>query len=323
MSPAPIIEHLNLHQVERGQISRFWLELTTSGLGNPLRVPLLVARGWEDGPVLGVTAAVHGNSLNGLPVVRQLFQLLDMDDLCGTVIGIPVMNMPGFLRQERSFLDGVDLNEIMPGRQGGSMSEMYTFRLMDRIISKLDYLVDVQTADFGQLNTYFVRADMTSLKQTLIARLFRPDVVLHDPGEAGTLRRAAAEIGIQAITVVAGGPHRFQQDVVFPVRSGLLDMLVHLEMQDGEIDSTGDSPVDCHIAYWLYTEQSGILEVYPDVGDDVKHGTEIGRLTNVFGDIISEYTAPENGIVLSKSVNPVSQAGGRILYLGIPKPKKG
>ena len=173
MSPAPIIEQLNLHQIERGQISRFWLELTTSGLGNPLRVPLLVARGWEDGPILGVTAVVHGNSLNGLPVVRQLFQHLDMDNLNGTVVGIPVMNMPGFLRQERPFLDGADLNQIMPGRQGGSVSEMYTYRLMDRIISILDYLVDVQTADFGQAVAYYLKGDWVESERTLVQLLRR------------------------------------------------------------------------------------------------------------------------------------------------------
>jgi hypothetical protein len=70
MSSVPIIERLNIHQIERGQISRFWLELTSSGLGNPMRVPLLVARGWEEGPVLGITAVVHGDALNGLPIVR-------------------------------------------------------------------------------------------------------------------------------------------------------------------------------------------------------------------------------------------------------------
>jgi predicted deacylase len=323
MSSVPIIEQLNIHQIEHGQISRFWLELTTSGLGNPLRVPLLVARGWEDGPVLGVTAVVHGNALNGLPVVRQLFHNLDMNNLCGTVVGIPVMNMPGFLRQERQFMDGVDLNQIMPGRQGGSISEMYTFRLMDRIISTLDYLVDVQTADLGQLNAFFVRADMTVMKQAIIARLFSPDIILHDPGDEGTLRRAATEIGIQAITVVAGGPHRFQRDVISPARNGLLNMLIHLEMQDGKIDSSSDSPIECRNAYWIYTQQAGILEVYPDAGDEVKRGTKIGHLTNLFGDLIREYSAPESGIVLSKSVNPVSQAGGRILYLGMPKQKNG
>jgi predicted deacylase len=323
MSSVPIIERLNIHQIERGQISRFWLELTSSGLGNPMRVPLLVARGWEEGPVLGITAVVHGDALNGLPIVRQLFQHLDMNSLRGTVVGIPVMNMPAFLRQQRLFLDGIDLNQVMPGRQGGSISEMYTFRLMDRIVRNLDYLVDVQTADFGQRNAYYVCADMTLLEPALMARLLDPEIILHDPGDTGTLRRAATEMGTHAITAVAGGSHRFQQDVILPARDGLLDMLVQLDMQDGAIEPSGKTPFECRHAFWIYTQQAGILEVFPDAGDKVKRGQPIGRLTTVFGDLIGDYTAPENGIVLSKSVNPVSQAGGRILYLGVPRQQNG
>jgi predicted deacylase len=167
----PVIDRLNISQIERGQVSRFWLELTGSGLGNPLRVPLLVARGWNEGPVLGVTAIVHGNALNGLPVVRQLFQQLDMEHLRGVVIGIPVTNMPGFLRQQRLFIDGVDLNQVMPGRQDGSASEMYTYRLLERLVRPLDYLVDLQTADAGQINAYIVRADTMSMKTSAMARL--------------------------------------------------------------------------------------------------------------------------------------------------------
>ncbi|KAA3656855.1 MAG: peptidase M14 [Chloroflexi bacterium] len=322
MPNVPIIEQLNMQHIERGQISRFWLEITRSGLGNPLRVPLLIARGWQDGPVLGVTAVVHGNALNGLPVVRQLFQQVDIDNLRGTIIGIPVMNMPAFMRQQRLFLDGTDLNQIMPGRQGGSMSEMYTFRLMDRIIRHLDYLVDVQTADFGQTTAYFVRADTTLTKPAITARLLNPDVILHDPGEEGTLRRAATEMGIHAITAVVGGSHQFQQDRIGLVRAGLLNLLIHLDMQDGEIESW-KTPLEYRHAYWIYTQQAGILEVFPEVGDKVKHKQIIGRLTTVFGDLIREYTAPSIGIVLGKSVNPVCNAGGRILYLGVPKPQNG
>jgi predicted deacylase len=293
MSDIPTIDRLHIQRLERGQVSRFWLELSTGGLGHPLRVPLLAARGWEDGHVLGITAVVHGNALNGLPVVRQLFQHLDLDRLRGTVIGIPVTNMPGFLRQQRLFLDGADLNQVMPGRQGGSMSEMYTFRLMDRVVRHVDYLVDVQTADFGEIFAYYVRANLRHIKPALMARLLGPPLILHDPGDVGTLRRAAEEMDIHAVTVMAGAPQRFQQDVIDPARSGLINILTHLEMQPGEVDLPLELPVECSRASWLYTQQAGLLEVYPEVGEKVKRGQTIGRLTNVFGDILNVYTAPE------------------------------
>lgn len=315
----PIVDRLNLSQVEPGRISRFWLELTTSGLGNPLRIPMLVARGYEDGPTLGVTAVVQGNALNGLPVIRQLFQNLDLENLSGAVVGLPVMNMPGFVSQQGRFLDGADLNRIMPGRLGGNISETYTYRLMDRAISTFDYLVDLQTAAFGQVNIYYVRADMTMRKQQTMARLFNPDAVLHDPAPLGTLRRAALDINIQALTVIAGGPHRFQQDAILPSRMGLFNLLVSLDMQGGEIEVAGDPPLECPDGYWMRTTNSGLLEVFPGAGADVEKGEPVGRLTNVFGDLIEEYHAHEHGFVLSKSVNPVCEPGGAIVLLGIPR----
>ena len=148
----PIIEQLNIRHNERGKISRFWLEITTSGLGNPLRVPLVVARGWEDGPVLGVIAVVHGNALNGLPVVRQLFQSLDLNNLCGTVVGIPVVNMPGFLRQERQFLDGIDLN------QGYAQNKSSDFGVwINRVIS-LCYESNIKTCPSDIRTNYILIA---------------------------------------------------------------------------------------------------------------------------------------------------------------------
>lgn len=211
MSIVPIIDRLNVLSIERGLISRFWLELTSSGLGQPVRVPMIVARGWEDGPVLGVTAVIHGNALNGLPIVRKLFQYLDLQTLKGTVVGIPVINMPGFLQQQRYFLDGSDLNQVMSGRRAGNISEMFTFRFIDRIISYLDYLVDVQTAEFGQMNTCYVRANMQQLRSALLARLLNTEAILHDPGEIGTLRQAAKEIGVETVTLIAGGPFAFNR----------------------------------------------------------------------------------------------------------------
>lgn len=156
-----------------------------------------------------------------------------------------------------------------------------------------------------------------------MARLLDPEIILHSSGDQGILRRAATEMGIQAITAVAGGLHRFQQEVILPARNGLLNLLIHLDMQDGVVESSGETPFECRSAYWIYTQQAGILEVFPAAGDKVKRGQLIGQLTTVFGDIIGEYTASENGIVLSKSVNPVSQAGGRILCLGVPRQQNG
>ena len=94
----------------------------------------MVARGKEDFPILGLTAAVHGNELNGIPVIQRLFTEIDVKELKGTLIGIPVANIPSFVRKKRRFNDGVDLNHIMPGKPDGNVSQVYAYRFFNRIV---------------------------------------------------------------------------------------------------------------------------------------------------------------------------------------------
>src|SRR5210317_2013251 len=110
----------NLDDTPKGTLRYYWLSIVSDGFGNPVSIPLIVARGVEDGPILGLTAAVHGNELNGIPVIQRLFSEIDVNDLRGTIIGVPVVNVPSFMRKKRTFSDGVDLNHIMPGKEDGN-----------------------------------------------------------------------------------------------------------------------------------------------------------------------------------------------------------
>ncbi|MFN7115427.1 MAG: succinylglutamate desuccinylase/aspartoacylase family protein, partial [Saprospiraceae bacterium] len=152
-----VIKELNLSEIPGGKISRFWVHLVTNGMGMPTYVPVIVAKGEEDGPVLGITAAVHGNELNGVSVIQRLFRELDVRNLKGTVIGIPAVNIPSLLANQREFIDGTDINDIMPGKAKGNMSEVYAYRFVNRIVKEFDYLVDLHTASFGRINSYYIR----------------------------------------------------------------------------------------------------------------------------------------------------------------------
>jgi len=128
----PTILNFELTATPPGTIRRYWLRVASNGFGNPMRIPLLVARGVEEGPTLGITAALHGDELNGIPVIQRLFSDLDPATMRGTIVGAPVINIPGFHRQTRSFSDGKDLNHIMPGDPDGNASSIYAHRIVDR-----------------------------------------------------------------------------------------------------------------------------------------------------------------------------------------------
>jgi len=314
---APVIEQLNLEEVPPGEVQRFLLHLVTDGMGLPVFIPLIIARGVEEGPVLGLTAAVHGNELNGIPVIQRLFREIDPRELRGTIVGVPVVNIPSLLRKKRRFIDGADLNHIMPGKPNGNVSQVYAYRIVNWIVNKFDYLIDLHTASFGRVNSYYIRADMSTPETQKMAMLQNAQIIVHNPPSDGTLRGTADALGIHAITLEVGNPNTFQKGLIRSGLTGIHNLLQSLNMTDAEMDEPEEPAVICWHSYWLYTDTGGILTVYPKVAQMVQAGEVVATLRNIFGDLIREYKAPEAGIVIGKSVSPINQTGGRILHLGI------
>jgi len=197
---------LVIEDFPRGELSRLYIDLVANGLAQDILLPLLVARGKKNGPVFGLTAAVHGNELNGIRVIHDLMHRLDPRHLRGTVVALVVVNAPGLHRHQREFVDGSDLNHIFPGRHDGNVAQTYAHRVLDRIVSRFDYLVDLHTASFGRVNSVYVRADMTTVTTATMAYLQRPQIIVHNPPSDYTLRGAAMDLGIPAITLEIGDP---------------------------------------------------------------------------------------------------------------------
>ena len=168
-----IVKSLDLSKIHRGEFKRFYFHIVDNGIGLPVLLPVIVAKGKNKGPTLGFTAAVHGNELNGIKVIHKLMAEMahEIDKLCGTVIAIPVVNTIGTLNQQRVFNNGEDLNRIMPGKPKGNSSAQFAHRFLKNIVSKMEYLVDLHTASFGRVNSLYVRADMEDPQSAVLARL--------------------------------------------------------------------------------------------------------------------------------------------------------
>lgn len=317
MTKVQRIEHLDLDLLESGKVYRFWLELTEDTLGNDLSIPVIVAKGASPGPVLGLTAAVHGNEVNGIPVIQRIFKEIDPVYLKGTIVGIPVVNIPALNEKVREFNDGKDLNHIFPGKESGNESQVYAHRFFSRAVVNFDYLIDLHTASFGRINSYYIRADLRDPVTAELARLQNAQIVVHNPPSDGTLRGAASEVNIPAVTLEVGNPNTFQRGIIRESFTGIFNAMYYLKMLDGSIEDDIEGPVHCKSSYWIYTDTGGFLRVLPDLATIVEEGELIAVQTNVFGDVVREYHAPERGIIIGKSVHPVNQSGGRILHLGI------
>lgn len=318
--PFEQLHQLELSRIPKGEIRHFWLHIINNGIGAPVKVPMIIARGLKDGPVVGLTAAIHGNELNGIPVLQQLFQEVNPKELRGTIVGGLVMNVPGLLLEQRKFDDGTDLNRIAPGQAEGQVSQVYIYRIIEQVLQHFDYLIDLHTASRGRINSWYIRADMHNPDTARMARLQNPDLILHNAPNDGTFRGAAADLGIQAITLELRDPHVFQSGVIEDALQGIRRVLYDLDMLEGP-KITPQPTILCDRSYWIYTDEGGILEVLPDIRQEIDKGEPIAFIRDVFGQKLRTLVAPEPGIVIGKSVSPVNQTGSRILHLGL-SPKR-
>ncbi|KAJ2574258.1 hypothetical protein GGH19_003961 [Coemansia sp. RSA 1807] len=311
------VTELDLAGFPAGQVSRVWVALAEDALGLPIRVPVIVARGATAGPVVGITAALHGDELNGIPVIHQLIGDVDLSTLHGTLVAVPVVNVPGFHLSQRGYADGADLNRVMPGKADGSSPEVYAYNLIHRITRHFEYHLDLHTASRGRVNSLYVRADLTDPRTARMARLQNPQIIVHNAGPGGSLRGASMQRGIAAICVEIGDPSRFQKYYSKNALLGITNILSQLRMVPDEQCVPKFTPVICSHSFWIYTRSGGILTVHPELATWVRAGEVIASVHSVFGDLVEEYFAPQDGVIVGKNIDPVCRSGNRILHLGI------
>lgn len=319
----PVVEQLNLSDLEDGKNHTFWLKLGEDHLSNPIKIPVLVIKGISDGPVLGLTAAIHGNELNGIAIIHELFEKIEPQNLLGTIIAIPGLNPLSIANNQRKFIDGVDLNRVFPGKVNGNRSEQMAYQIGQKIIPFLAYHVDLHTASFGRINSLYGRGDMQNDTLAGMLRAVSPDIIVSNKGKASfgsasglTMRAFAIQSGVKSITVEYGNPQVYQKEMTKRGVDGIHNLMLYLDMIKGEARLAKDSIV-CSKSYWTYTDTGGYLDVIVDLNQKLKKNDTMALVRNSFGKVISIYKAPEDGIVVGKSTNPIAISGSRIVHIGI------
>jgi predicted deacylase len=319
----------NLSEIANAQpgIHNFWLEMGSNTYGYPMLVPIIVIQGQTKGPTLGLTAAIHGNELNGIPIIHNLVDEINVVELKGRIIAIPGLNHVSIQMDERRFIDEEDLNRNFPGKQSGNRSEQYGHNINEKILPYFNFLIDMHTASFGRVNSMYARADFTNDTLKMLGILQKPDIILNSKGKPSvgsvsassyTMREAATLKNIPCITVEYGDPQVFQKELIERGYHGILNTLSWLKMYgDSNIENFKDVAVYCKKSYWLYMKEGGFLDVIVELNEKILKGDKIAIVKNAFGTIIREYFAPEEGIVIGKSTNPANMSGGRIIHLGI------
>ena len=320
-----VIDEIQIEDIESNQIKRYWLKMIDNGMSQPVYIPVIIAKGNTEKPVLGLTAAIHGNELNGVRVIQRVMEDINIDSLNGTIIAIPGLNAISLPLHQRRYIDEEDLNRNFPGKEKGNRSQQYVWQINQKILTKIDYLVDMHTASFGRENTLYVRADLRESQIYKMAMLQDADIVLNNKGVPSaneqisatrTMRAEAMLKGIPTITIEYANPQVFQPEIIERGKIGVENIMSWLKMIPQKYVVVNKAIV-CEKSYWIYLDQGGYLEVKVVLNQIVQPNELIAVLRNPFGDIIKKYYAPEKGIIIGKSSNPINMTGGRIIHLGI------
>ncbi len=301
-------------RVAPGEARRLMLQTSESFVGMSVDTPLHVLRGSTPGPTVCLVAGVHGDELNGVEIVRQVLESLDPAGVSGTLLGVPVANIHGFRRSSRYLPDRRDLNRYFPGNPAGSAASRIAAALFREVVVRCDVLVDFHTGSFHRSNVPHVRANLLDGRVFAVARGFGVEWVVHNAGRPGTLRRAAFDAGIPAITYEAGEPSRFQANEIERGVAGTRQLLVGMEMIDGANAQT--DPTMIFRSTWIRVDDGGIFQPSRQLGDRVTTGEILGSVTDPITNDRRRIFSPRKGRIIGMALPQVVIPGFAVFHLG-------
>jgi predicted deacylase len=286
--------------------------------GVDISIPVYVWRGPEPGPTVFVTGAVHGDEINGTGIIRSIIVDHPFRLRAGTLIMVPVINLLGFERHERYLPDRRDLNRSFPGSKHGSLAGRLARAVVDQIVRRSDYGIDLHTAALRRTNFPNVRADMTNPALADLARAFGTELIVSSAGPAGSLRRSATGYGCSTLILEAGEVWKVEPTVVEYGIRGIGNCLKHLGMVDGE-PSVPPYRVETDATSWIRAQFGGFLRFHVTPGDQVEKGDPLATNISLGGKRLNVVKATRAGIVLGMTTLPSVAPGDPICHLAYTK----
>ncbi len=294
------------------------ITVSESYSGATIRTPVYVWRGEAPGPTVFVSAAVHGDEINGTGAIREIITGEPFRLRAGTLLMSPVVNMLGFERHSRYMPDRRDLNRCFPGSESGSLSSRLARAYFDQVVRRCDYGIDLHTAAVRRTNFPNVRADMTDPRVAEWARAFGAEILVAGKGPRGSLRRGACSAGVPTFILEAGEVWRVEPAVVEYAVEGVRSCLAHLGMIEGEARKPAYR-VEMDSTRWVRAMHGGFLQFHTSPGELVEKGQPIATSASLTGQEHDVIVAPRDGIVLGMTTMPSVAPGDPVCHLAFPK----
>ena len=307
---------INAEAVAPGENKKVILNRYELPTNSNVEIPVHVFRSKADGPVILLSAGMHGDETNGIEIIRKIISRSEVSHLkCGTVIAIPVINIVSFLFGSRDLPDGRDMNRCFPGKSKGSLGSRIAHDLMKHIVPLIDFGFDFHTGGSKINNHPQMRCVFEFSDNLKLAEVFSPPLIINSSYRDGTFRREAAKKGKPILVFEGGESLRFDYLSINEGVNGILRTLHHYGMI--EVKVPNNPSVKLLKDYWVRADESGLFHASVPNGSHVRQGDLVGVICNPYGSIDQKLLAPKSGWVVGINNQPVVHQGDALIHIGM------
>ncbi|MDZ7709576.1 MAG: succinylglutamate desuccinylase/aspartoacylase family protein [Roseovarius sp.] len=298
--------------------TRARVDIPVSQLSNhtPVHLSVEVIHGRRAGPVLFISAAIHGDEVIGVEIVRRILRATPLQSMAGTLLAVPIVNTFGFLNHSRYLPDRRDLNRVFPGLSSGSMASQLAHIFMEEVVRRSDVGIDLHSAAIHRSNLPQIRLTPDNDRLADLGAAFGAPVMMESGLRDGSLRMAAEEAGVDVLLYEGGEGLRFDEAAVRAGVAGTLRVMRRLGMIGAKgVPRTRASPVRARASSWYRAPRGGLFRGFVGLGDAVAPGTVLGAVANTFGDVESEIVSEHTGILIGRTNMPVVYEGDALFHV--------
>jgi predicted deacylase len=310
----PHIFSINGSDIALGENARIDLQIAKLPTHTVIDLPVYIHRAPIDGPVLLITAGLHGDELNGVEIIRTLIASKEVIPTTGTVVLLPIVNIYGFLNNSRTMPDGRDLNRSFPGSKQGSLAARIAYTLMNVVIPHIDYGVDFHTG--GANNNYpQIRCTFDIEKNLELAKAFSPPFIVNSTLRDGSFRRETQRLGKTILVFEGGESLRFDEVTIKEGIEGVKRLMSYLGMNNSAFISNRETLI-IKKSSWIRATHSGLYRPSINYGEEVKRNQIIATITDPYGETEYKLKSRFNGYVLATRSSPIVNRGDAIIHIG-------
>jgi uncharacterized protein len=290
-------------------------KLTTS---QPVMLPVIVQHGLQPGPTMFLSAALHGDEIIGVEIIRRVLKIPELSELKGTLLAVPIVNTLAFIHQSRYLPDRRDLNRSFPGSAGGSLAARLAWLFLREVVGRCDFGIDLHTGAVHRPNLPQIRTDLRNETNVRLAKAFGAPLFLDSQPTDGTLREYTTKKNIPVILYESGEALRFDETAIRMGVQGVQNVMWEMGLLERPPYSPlrVAEPVLAHSSRWIRAASSGIMRTGIALGDHVRKGQVLGIIGDPFGESEQAVTSPTEGVVIGRLNLPLVHEGDALFHVG-------